>query len=146
MHLSSSSFGKYGHYRAFALNEIAGKKIKYAGEASCVVCHKSEANHKKKGDHARLSCEICHGAGSRHASYAGNFKSKNLPDSLLLNKPVERQFCARCHQDNLARVKIKCDTINFSAVKLVNTKDHNVADEDTRLPYKCIDCHNPHMP
>jgi len=33
------SFGKYGHYRADAVDEAITQEINYAGHTTCVECH-----------------------------------------------------------------------------------------------------------
>jgi len=33
------SFGKYGHYRADAVNDVAKQEIVYAGFTACYDCH-----------------------------------------------------------------------------------------------------------
>lgn len=144
--LKPSSFGKYGHYRADAIQEDAMKKSHYAGSAQCVNCHDEQHTDKALGFHAQLNCEVCHGPGLKHAMYADKFKDGNLPDSLLLYKPDKRKDCAVCHELNAARTKILFDTINKSMVHQVNTLEHNLVNKRTNEKLECIECHNPHQP
>ena len=54
--------GKYGHYRAAAIGEIAAHPMKFAGHQTCESCHSDIADVKAKGTHAHVNCEACHGA------------------------------------------------------------------------------------
>src|SRR5208282_3317089 len=56
------SFGKYGHYRADAIGEVAAHPAKFAGHETCEACHSDVADKKGKGKHAHVNCEACHGA------------------------------------------------------------------------------------
>ena len=144
--LRPDSFGELGHFRAKAIPENMKREMHYTIADSCTKCHKEIRAEKDKGLHSRLKCEVCHGPGLKHATYAGQFKKGELPDSLKLYKPVERKDCAICHQLNAARVKIQFDTINTTMVHQIDPLKHNPGDPDTKEVFKCIDCHNPHQP
>lgn len=144
--LTPDSFGELGHYRAKAITENAMKELHYAESAQCTKCHEEISSDKAIGFHAQLKCEVCHGPGLKHALYADQFKTGQLPDSLLLYKPIERKDCAICHQINAARLKIQFDTINNSMIHQVNTMEHNLFDIKMNIEFKCIECHNPHQP
>lgn len=118
--LIPESFGKYGHYRADAIDEVGALPIKYAGKAVCIDCHDIEAELLASDVHSGLSCEICHGPGAKHAD---DYEIK-------LESPGSRKFCGRCHSLNPAR---KIEVINQ-----IDTKEHYPEKAD------CIDCHNPH--
>lgn len=144
--LKPVSFGKLGHYRELSIHENSIKPLYYAGAANCVSCHDSIHSIKAVGFHAQLKCEVCHGPGLKHVLYAGLFKGKQLPDSLILIKPSERKDCALCHEINAARIKILFDTINNSMIKQVNVMEHNLMSKKTKIEKKCVLCHNPHQP
>jgi len=144
--LKPKSFGELGHYRADAIPENEMKELHYAGSDSCTSCHADIQSDKSNGFHARLQCEVCHGPGLKHATYAGKFKDRELPDSLKLHKPDQRAECALCHQLNAARVKIVFDTINNTMVRQVNTAKHNLVDKRSNEVLRCVECHNPHQP
>ena len=144
--LKPSSFGELGHYRAKSIEENKMKELRYAGSVNCSECHKEIRADKAIGLHAQLKCEVCHGPGLKHALYAGQFKTGQLPDSLVLYKPAGRNDCAICHQLNAARLKIQFDTINTSMVHQVDVMKHNLRDKKSNVEFKCIECHNPHQP
>jgi hypothetical protein len=143
--LKPSSFGEIGHYRALAIQENKMKELKYAGSESCTKCHDDLRAEKAAGKHRQLKCEVCHGPGLKHGLYVEKVNGE-LPDSLVLYKPVRRKDCAICHQINAARIKIQFDTINNTMIHQINVLEHNLLDTDTKKEYKCIDCHNPHQP
>ena len=144
--LKPNSFGKLGHYRAAAIHENSVKELQYAGSVNCSNCHDSIRIVKAEGFHAQLQCEVCHGPGLKHALYADQFKDKQLPDSLKLNKPIERKDCAVCHQINAARVKILFDTVDNTMIKQIDAMEHNLMSKKTKEEKKCIICHYPHQP
>ena len=118
--LIPESFGKYGHYRADAIDEIGVLPAKYAGQAVCIDCHDTEANQISSDEHSDLSCEVCHGPGTQHVEN----------NEIKLEKPGTRIFCGQCHGLHLAR--------SIEVINQVDTKEHYPERED------CIDCHNPH--
>jgi len=144
--LTPSSFGELGHFRAKAIQENMVRELRYAGSVNCSKCHEDIRANKAQGPHAQLKCEVCHGPGMKHALYAGQFTNGQLPDSLVLYKPGERKDCAICHQLNAARIKIQFDTINHTMIHQIDAMKHNLADTDTNIEFKCIECHNPHQP
>ena len=114
-------FGRYGHFRAGALDDIRAHPIKFAGREACEACHSDVAEVKSKGVHAKLGCEGCHGPLARHAEDPTSVVPK-LPDTAVL--------CVRCHEANSARPK------NFPQIV--------AADHANGLP--CNTCHKPHSP
>jgi hypothetical protein len=120
--LIPDSFGKYGHYRADAIDEIGALPIKYAGAKACIECHDTEADLLKSDAHEGLSCEVCHGPNALHAN--DYEKTENLI------KDGSRDFCGRCHSLNQAR--------KIEAVIQINIEEHHTERKN------CIDCHNPH--
>jgi hypothetical protein len=140
------TFGEYGHYRGASLEDNAAKPLQFAGSASCIKCHGDVVSEKSRGRHAGLACEGCHGPAYKHVKYADTVPHAKLPDSLKLNKPSERSDCALCHEKNMARIKIKSDTVNYSVVKWIHAKEHNLINKSDSSELKCIECHNPHDP
>lgn len=144
--LRPKSFGQFGHYRALAIEENKEEEVLYAGSGKCLTCHDDIHFDKSVGYHAPLKCEMCHGPGLKHVLYAEKFKGGELPDSLKLNKPGDREDCAICHHKNAARIKILFDTIDNTLIHQVNTLKHNLMSQDNKEELKCIECHNPHQP
>lgn len=115
------TFGKYGHYRAAAIGEIAAHPLHYAGQDTCETCHTDVAGAKKTGKHASVHCEACHGPQAKHADDPGNVTPAKLDTATL---------CVRCHSASAARPK------NFPQM--------NADEHANGLP--CETCHQPHSP
>lgn len=119
--LIPKSFGKYGYYRADAVDEIITRPTNYAGIQACADCHDDIYNLKQKSNHKGLSCEVCHGPASKHVE---------APDEFKPTIPRGRGFCPLCHEYNPSRP---------TGFPQIITIQHN--------PGKpCMDCHNPHNP
>lgn len=87
-------FGRYGHYRAGALEANASRPLHYAGRETCIQCHSDVQEKRRGGKHAGIGCEACHGALASHAE--GRMPGKpTLPDP--------RAVCLRCHEAQSAR-------------------------------------------
>jgi cytochrome c554/c'-like protein len=113
-------FGKYGHFRAGALEDGMRRPVVYAGQAACVDCHSDVAELRKAGRHAHVACEACHGPLSQHAVGEGD-------------KPVRPQalkLCPVCHAAGQGKPK------TFPQVVV---QDHM---GDTA----CTECHKAHSP
>jgi hypothetical protein len=115
------SFGRYGHYRAASLDEIAARTPVFAGREVCAGCHADVAEAKAKGPHTNVGCEACHGPQGRHAR---DFSSQKpaLPDTAKL--------CVVCHEADGAK------PMNFPQVV---SRDHAGG-------AMCGTCHNAHQP
>jgi hypothetical protein len=119
--LIPESFGKYGHYRANSLDEIAALPIHYVGKSVCADCHDTESAKLESDLHKGLTCEVCHGPGSIHVEDQ---------EKGILIKPGSREFCGTCHSLNPAR--------KTEVIHQIDIKTHNIE------RVNCIDCHNPH--
>ena len=119
--LIPESFGKYGHYRANSMDEIAALQTHYVGKEVCADCHDEEAVKLASDLHKSLTCEVCHGPGSLHVEDQ---------DKGILVKPGSREFCGTCHSLNPAR--------RTEVIHQIDIKTHNIE------RVNCIDCHNPH--
>ena len=115
------SFGRYGHYRANAITEVAALPVNYAGHQVCEDCHSDLKDLKSKGVHKGVACESCHGPLSAHASDPGSVTPAKLDTAVL---------CARCHQENIAKPK---------GFPQVNAAEHSGG-------AACNTCHQPHSP
>jgi hypothetical protein len=114
------SYGRYGPYRADALQQIRSRPISYAGQAACIDCHSDVATARKDNAHAKISCETCHGPLAKHAEDPAN----------PAEKPDPRGTCAVCHRPNPAKP---------STFKTVNFTEHADAGP-------CTACHPAHAP
>jgi len=114
-------FGKYGHFRPAAMDDIRARPIKFAGHAVCEACHSDVAETKSKGKHAGVACEACHGPWANHAGDPASVAPK-LPDPAVL--------CVRCHEASSSKPK---------AFPQVVSAEHSGG-----LP--CNTCHQPHNP
>lgn len=92
--LIPEGFGRYGHYRAGALDDARTRPVSFAGRAKCVECHADAAEAAKGGGHAAVRCEACHGPLAAHAEDPTQHKAV---------KPDPGVLCVRCHQSNVAR-------------------------------------------
>lgn len=119
--LIPKSFGKYGHYRAAAVDEIGAQPINYAGYQVCGECHDDIYAVKENSNHKGLSCEVCHGPAARHI---------DAPDEYVPDAPRGRGYCPLCHGYDPSRP---------TGFPQIVTALHN--------PGKaCMTCHNPHAP
>ena len=119
--LVPKSFGKYGHYRADAVEEIASHRVVYAGFQACAECHDDIVATKQASKHKGVTCEVCHDTASQHIT---------APDQFTPIAPRGRGFCPLCHAYNPARP---------TGFPQINPEVHN--------PGKaCMTCHNPHNP
>lgn len=119
--LVPSDFGKYGHYRASAVDEIASQRIKYRGHEACEECHGDVDKIKKMSYHRDLSCEVCHGPAAAHTED---------PNGNQLSAPRGRGYCPLCHEYLPSRP---------TGFPQIVSESHN--------PMKaCISCHDAHDP
>ena len=116
-----ADFGRFGHYRAGALDDNRARPAAFAGRAVCADCHTDEAAALGKGHHAKLGCETCHGPLARHA----DDPEKQKPAALEV-----RALCGSCHAGSVAKPK------GFPQIDL--------AEHGEKQP--CAGCHRPHNP
>ncbi len=122
--LVPEGFGKYGHYRASAIDSVRVLPINFAGHAVCNDCHDDIAETKDASYHRTVSCESCHGPSNDHVM------SLEEDETILPFAPRERSECSVCHAYGPAK------PTGFPQIDLVT---HN--------PVKpCISCHDPHAP
>ena len=121
-YLTPDSFGKYGHYRANAIEDNKINASYYRGEESCTTCHQDLFDLKDSDLHSEIKCESCHTP-----------KIDTYIDCEVMPPIVDgtNEFCAICHAINPGRLKKGVPQLDF--------KEHE-ADQN------CIECHNPHAP
>lgn len=118
--LVPKDFGKYGHYRAGAVDDAAARPLTYAGRARCAECHDDVVISQAAAGHKNLGCETCHGALLKHAD----------DPEVAVAKADGQVLCLRCHAANTGKPAHQPTVV---------AKDHS--DEDT-----CVSCHKPHDP
>lgn len=118
--LVPEDFGKYGHYRAGAIDDAAAQPLSYAGRARCTECHEDVVITKAAARHKNIGCETCHGALLKHADDPG----------VAVAKADGQVQCLRCHAANTGKPALQLTVV---------AKDHS--DEDS-----CVSCHKPHDP
>ena len=114
-------FGRYGHYRAPALDAIRQRPVAYAGQDTCVMCHEDEGKLRASGKHAHVACEACHGPLAKHA---------DDPAALVPKLPDVANLCRRCHEKDAAKPR---------GFPQVATVEHSGG-------MLCDSCHQPHNP
>jgi uncharacterized CHY-type Zn-finger protein len=120
--LVPEGFGRLGHYRAGAIDDIRAKAPEYAGQKICADCHADVVDLRAQARHGAIACESCHGPLARHATDPGTMTP-------ALPKPA-RPLCVHCHAANTGKSK---------RYPTVDIKDH-AGDDD------CVTCHAPHNP
>lgn len=115
------SFGQFGHYRGAALQEIASREPRYAGQKSCNECHSDVVLKLAKYEHKTVSCESCHGISKAHGADPDHNDPMKLDDTL----------CLRCHTREVARPAF---------LKQIELSKHYSGKG------KCVECHLPHQP
>jgi len=120
--LTPNSFGKYGHYRANAIDDNKIGVSYFKGEEKCTTCHFEIYNLKNSDLHSDVSCESCHTP-----------KADSTTECELLPPKVSGtiEFCGICHEQNAARIKKGVPQLDF---------------EEHEEGQNCIECHNAHAP
>ncbi len=119
--LVPADFGKYGHYRASALEDNQKFPVVYAGRSACQDCHDEKAKELASGKHKLIGCEACHGPQSKHA---GDPSGEKPP------RPEAPKLCLKCHLENNAKP---------AEFPQIDAQDHGNGNP-------CLQCHKPHHP
>jgi predicted CXXCH cytochrome family protein len=114
-------FGKYGHYRPGAIDDVRARPLHYAGQVACADCHGDVVATRAAARHNAIACESCHGPLEPHTTDSGT----SLP-----TRPDARPLCVRCHAANVGRPKHHPS---------VDVTEH-AGDAS------CLACHQPHDP
>lgn len=120
-------FGKYGHYRAGALDLNRERPMKFAGHRACADCHGDIVEKKGAGAHRGVNCETCHGALAEHVTAQSEGKGGPMAKP---PKPEAAKLCLDCHR-----------ALNGRPARFpqVDPKDHNDG-------ASCDGCHDVHSP
>lgn len=119
--LVPEDFGEYGHYRAGALKDVRVLPASFAPRQICGECHTDQADLLKKGKHAAVACQACHGPLARHVEDQEKQKPAKLDP---------RKLCLTCHTANVAK------PAKFPQI------DPGAHGEGA----PCASCHQPHDP
>ncbi len=131
--LTPESFGKYGHYRADAIEEEANREIRQWTSASCLSCHPYEAAIHLKGRHKTISCEFCHGP------YADHIKDGKIVGVLPVKHGEEiKVLCLRCHN---RAIQARPEQV----IKTVVMPEH-LESQKVKVTHICNQCHHQHAP
>lgn len=136
-----------------SMDKASGRVLTGAEAQRCFGCHTTASTISKHFEPANampgISCESCHGAGSRHvaAMTAGDLDSGLAaivnPKDL---KPVELvDFCGACHTTWWDAKRIAATgvaNVRFQPYRLEGSRCWGKG--DARLT--CVSCHNPHQP
>jgi hypothetical protein len=114
-------FGKLGHYRPQAIQDNRTRLPAHAGRQACRSCHEGiEPAGGRRGGHAAVGCESCHGPLAKHAA----------DPAAAPEKPDTARLCARCHEADAAKPRW---------FPQVATREHMGGQS-------CVECHKPHHP
>jgi mono/diheme cytochrome c family protein len=114
-------YGRFGPFRASALDDIAAMPVVFAGHSACEECHSDVVEARQGSKHTQIHCEICHGPAAAHAAD---------PTASKPARPDGRELCLNCHVINVAR------PADFPQI---NPREHG--DEGP-----CTACHPHHHP
>ncbi len=122
-----SSMGRYGQYRAEAVNDARAKPLSHVGHKACAECHADIARLRSKDVHADVECETCHGVGAAHAA----------DPEQRITAPDGRGACLVCHRKLDARPGSFPQIDVAEHFKFLGVEDDTIA---------CTRCHSPHEP
>ena len=114
-------FGRLGHYRPSAIDDVKAMPLRHAGQAACAVCHTDIVDLRGKARHKGIACESCHGPLAAHAD--GTDERKPV-------RPAATPLCIHCHAANTGKSK---------RYPTVDIREHAGAET-------CLSCHKPHDP
>jgi hypothetical protein len=138
---------------ATSMDKASSRTLSGAEAQRCFGCHTMASTVGKHFEPANampgISCEGCHGAGSRHVTsmkagdFDGGVASIVNPKTL---KPVDLvDFCGACHTtwwdaERIAATGVA--NVRFQPYRLESSRCWG--NGDARLT--CVSCHNPHQP
>lgn len=133
-----ADFGKYGKYRAGALEEIAKRSPRFQGRDVCYDCHDDIIDLVEKDTHHSVNCGDCHGPAQKHVAYQrGEDDDGITEEEAVVEKNKDRSLCLYCHRRLRARPKSFPQIDLESHYEFIRIKDKNV---------DCVECHSPHEP
>jgi len=130
-----------------SLEEALGDRLSTVEARLCFGCHNTAVSVGQLDVHRMVpgvSCEACHGPGSRHVAA---MKAGRSETAYILNPGKEApedlvEFCGSCH-----RTWLMVQTMRVRGVNNVRFQPYRLQNSgcwDGRI--SCLTCHNPHRP
>ncbi len=134
------SFGRYGHYRADSVAEVAADTPIFKGAAYCQSCHGARHAEWSRGVHKVVTCETCHGPATLHPDGKPPAPADKRTHSLVAGARGEH-----------VRLAVPADTVKLCTLCHEKMPGRPVAQRQIEVSshagtQQCIACHNPHSP
>lgn len=142
--------GRYGPYRAAALEDAMAKPLVLISDATCHKCHEDVMHEREEAKHKSVRCYHCHGLAHEHvrlAEEAAKTPGKEIPpaeewDGDFLTKidlfvTQDRKTCLVCHESIIGMPK------DFQQIVVAEHLEEQGADE-VESPNVCFECHGGH--
>lgn len=147
--------GRYGPYRAAALEQIASQPMKMQADHVCLECHEHVGEERMESPHKAVMCMHCHGWGTEHVALAR--KAAASPDAGIeipevpewdgdfhtdvdIYKSYNRLACLVCHEKEVGKPE------EFKLIVLAEHLEEQDYAEEIDNPNVCLDCHGNHDP
>lgn len=142
-----------GHitYPPDSIGAALGYPLKPKTVRECFACHATGAVRNGRLDTGSMtpgvSCEACHGPGSRHvrAVKSGALAHLDIFNPGRLSTGGITNFCGSCHrtaaQEKVLRIR-GVENVRFQPYRLQKSRCYNP--RDPRI--SCLACHDPHRP
>ena len=131
------------------LIEAAGRRMDSNDVRECFGCHSTGGIRKGAWIGSAMtpgiSCESCHGPGSRHvnARRSGDRNSFRMKDLKSLSAEDLNELCGACHRTwaQVAQMQLRGPlNVRFQPYRITNSKCFDA--EDRKIA--CTACHDPH--
>lgn len=126
-------FGKYGHYRASAVEDEMNRPVRNQTNDSCLECHPHIKKIHLGGVHKTVSCEFCHGPNADHAK-----DGKKIAEMPVKRGEDIKTLCLRCH-NKIIRARPE------ESIKMVAMPLH-LEEKKVQVTHVCDQCHHVHDP
>ncbi len=148
--------GRYGPYRAAALEQIAAKKSQFIADSVCHKCHQDVQQQRAEAKHIAVRCIHCHGKSQEHVAQAeqaardkaaGKIPAATIApakqwDGDFLTKidlyiTEDRKVCLVCHEAVVGMPE------DFQKINVSEHLEDNEAENPTSRE-TCFECHGGH--
>ena len=128
-----AGFGKYGYYRASAVQDELNLPTRHMTNDSCLPCHPYIKEMHLGGVHRTVSCEFC------HAPLADHVRDGVVVAKMPRKSGAEiKTLCLRCH-NRIIRARPK------ESIKMISMPEH-LEKKHVNVDHICDQCHNVHAP